>query len=93
MGAYGQTIHITEFLGCSAEIGIKLTEPQSPHAAYGGFATQVDGGRVTGFHVPYGRCAEWPINAGATFKPGFRWQGILMFPLYQKAVKARLRKL
>jgi len=93
MGAYGQAVRITEFLGRSAEIDIRLTEPQSPYAVYGGFTTQVDGGRVTGFHVPYGRCAEWPINAGATFKPGVRWQGILMFPLYEKAVKAHLHKL
>ncbi len=93
MSAYGYAVSITKFLGCSARIDISLIEPRSPHAVFGGFATQIEQGRVSAYHQPYGRCAEWPIIAGATFKPEVRWQGILMFPLLEIAVKARLRKL
>jgi hypothetical protein len=92
MSAYGQAVLVTKFLGCSARIGISLIEPRSPHAMFGGFATEIEQGRVTAYHQPYGRCAEWPVIAGATFEPEVRWQGILMFPLFERAVKARLRK-
>jgi hypothetical protein len=93
MGAYGQAVVVTRFMRRSADIDISLTEPRSPHAVFGGLKTQLKDGHTTTYHQPYGGCAQWPINAGATFKPEVRWQGILMFPLFEKAVKARLRKL
>lgn len=92
MTAYGQAVDVTKFLGCSAKIEIMLTEVQSPYSIFGGFASQVEDGRTTAYHRPYGGCAEWPILAGATFKPEVRWQGILMFPLYEAALKAHQRK-
>ena len=93
MNAYGYAVDVTKFLRRSADIDIQLTEPRSPHAVFGGFKTQIEDGHTSTYHQPYGGCAEWPITAGATFEPAVRWQGILMFPLFEKAVKARLRKL
>jgi hypothetical protein len=93
MSAYGQAVVVTKFLRRSADIDIRLTEPWSPHAVFGGFETQLEEGQTTAYHRPYGGCAEWPVTAGATFEPEVRRQGILMFPLFEKAVKARLRKL
>lgn len=91
MSAYGHAVVVTKFLGRSAEIDIRLTEPQSPHAVFGGFTTRLEDGHTTTYHKPYGGCAQWAITAGATFEPEVRWQGILMFPLFEKAIKARLR--
>ena len=91
MSAYGYAVDVTKFLGCSALIDISLIEPRSPHAVFGGFTTEIKDGHMARRHKPYGGCAQWPITAGATFEQEVRWQGILMFPLLERAVGARLR--
>jgi hypothetical protein len=92
MSSYGNSIDTTRFLGCSATISIELIEPRSPHGVFGGFITRLDAGRVAVYHQPQGGCAAWPVNAGATFKREVRWKGILMFPLYKRAVQASMCK-
>jgi hypothetical protein len=55
--SYWQAVFTMRFLGLSARVENNIHVRKEP---FGGYRTDLDDGRETAMHIPYGRCADWP---------------------------------
>lgn len=56
LSAYWQAVHTLHFLGLSGRLLISLTADGKP---YGSFSTELDSGKATSLHIPFGQCVGW----------------------------------